>query len=284
MKIAIIDIGSNSVRLMLWADGKTLYKKLITTRLGAGIASEPVLREDAMARTVAAVCAFCREAEEMNASIYAFATAAVRSAKNGADFCERVFRACGVKIEVVSGEDEAQLGLAGALGSGDGGIIDIGGASTEVCYRKNGETVFSVSLPIGAVKLFDLCSDNADKLRTVIAEAVAPLKGVKPVGVTYAIGGTASTIAALYAGMAEYDGTALHGLRLTREYLGDTSKKLLALTAEERKRIPEIAPRADIIAGGTLLLYEITKVLNLSEVRFSDHDNLEGYMALRGLQ
>ena len=112
---AVIDIGSNSVRLMLWADGKTLYKRLETTRLGA----------------------------------------AVRVARNGKELCRAIERACGLRVDVVSGEEEALLGAAGALSQKDGGIIDIGGASTEVFFRKAGVTQFSVSMNVGAVRLFD---------------------------------------------------------------------------------------------------------------------------------
>ena len=75
---------------MLWADGKTLYKKLCTTRLGAHLSETGVLGEEAMERSVEAVSAFCREADENGARKFAFATAAVRSAANGAEFCGRV--------------------------------------------------------------------------------------------------------------------------------------------------------------------------------------------------
>ena len=284
MKFAIIDIGSNSVRLMLWANGKTLYKKLITTRLGSGLSSAATLREDAMNRTLEAVCQFCGEARAEDARIYAFATAAVRSATNGKEFCDRVFHACGIEVEVVSGAEEAQLGIFGALGRSDGGIIDIGGASTEICYRRGTETVFSVSLPIGAVKLYDACGDDADKLSRYIDEIISPLKGVVPVGTTYAIGGTASTLAAFKAKLAEYDPTRLHGLSLTSEWLAESAEFLLRMPLAERKQIPAVAHRADIIAGGALLLSRLTKILRISEVTFSDSDNLEGYMILRGLQ
>ena len=125
MKYAVIDIGSNSVRLMLWADG-TLYKKLFTTRLAAGM-RDGVLQEDAMRRTAEAIAVFYREgvAEAGAARTFAFATAAVRSAKNGAAFCTYVKELCGAQIDVVSGDTEALLGAYGALGAQDGGMIDI---------------------------------------------------------------------------------------------------------------------------------------------------------------
>ena len=83
-RTAVIDIGSNSVRLMLWADGKVLYKTLKTTRLGEGTAFSPCLKEDAIERTASAVAEFCMQARKDGAkNIFAYATEAVRSAENG---------------------------------------------------------------------------------------------------------------------------------------------------------------------------------------------------------
>ena len=90
-KFAVIDIGSNSVRLMFMADGKVLYKGLITTRLGEGLAATSLLNASAIERSARAVETFYNKAcEEGAEEIFAFATAAVRSAKNGCDFTDRV--------------------------------------------------------------------------------------------------------------------------------------------------------------------------------------------------
>ena len=283
MKYAIIDIGSNSVRLMLWADGKTLYKRVATTRLGEGIAGG-VLQEKPMERTARAIAEYATAAFSEGAEVYAFATAAVRAGKNGSDFCARVKRLCGLDIDVVSGEEEAQLAVLGALGDKDGGIIDIGGASTEVCARKGQSTSFSVSLPVGAVRLFDACADDKIKLESAIEGAIAPLKGVSFGGTVYAVGGTASTLASLKAELTYYNASLLQHLPLTAEWVRETVQKLLCLTGEERGRLKGMDPaRADIIAGGALLLHKIMEKLSLAEVHFSDSDNLEGYLLLRGL-
>src|SRR5699024_5390468 len=134
------------------------YKKLFTTRLAAGM-RDAVLQEDAMRRTAEAIAVFYREgvAEAGAARTFAFATAAVRSAKNGAAFCAYVKELCGAEIDVVSGDTEALLGAYGALGAHDGGMIDIGGASTEIYLRKGGKKAFAVSLPVGVVRLKEAC-------------------------------------------------------------------------------------------------------------------------------
>ena len=282
MKFAILDIGSNSVRLMLWANGKSLYKKVFTTRLAEG--ADRLLSEAAMKRTVEAI-ALCRTvAEQEGAALYAFATAAVRSASNGAAFCLRVKKTCGVEIDVVSGEEEALLGMLGALGTAEeGGIVDIGGASTEILFKK-GKPEFSVSLPLGCVTLFDRCKEKKDALRKEIGRVLCALDGAPARFPTYAIGGTASTLACVKLGLAAYDGAALQDTPLPATWVKDCAERLFALSVDERRKIAGMDPRrADIIAGGTLLLYEIMRRLGLDEVRFSDRDNLEGYLLKRGL-
>ena len=283
MKYAVIDIGSNSVRLMLWADGP-LYKRVVTTRLAEGLSASGVLSDEACSRTVAAIGGLCREGREAGARIAAFATAAVRSAANGRAFCDRVKRECGVEVDVVSGEEEALLGLCGALGDSDGGIIDIGGASTEVCIRRGGNIAFSVSLPVGVVRLLERCGQDKEKLIGAVREAVRPLAATRGKDRLYAIGGTASTLASIRLGLSEYDAGKLAGLSLSAQYLGEIGERLLGLTVEQRKRIPGMdVRRADVIAGGAVLLYEAVCALGADEVRFSDGDNLEGYLLRRGM-
>ncbi len=278
MKYAIIDIGSNSVRLMLWADGKTLYKKVVTTRLGEGLDCTRRIQPEPIARTAAAVSAFFEEGTGQGAEVRAFATAAVRSAENGSEFCEAVKMRCGLEIDVVSGEDEARLAYLGALGDREGGVIDIGGASTEIASRS-----FSISLNIGAVRLFDACGEDRDKLERRIKEELGLLT-VVPQGEFYAVGGTASTLACLNLGLSDYDGRRLQGLPLTQKWVKDEADKLLSMPVAERKKLRGMDPkRADIIAGAALLLYEIMKKIRLEMVKFSDRDNLEGYLTLRGL-
>ena len=284
MKIAIIDIGSNSVRLMLWADGKTLYKKISTTRMGAGLHGSGLISEEAMQKTVHAVSLFTREGSAAGAGVYAFATAAVRTASNGDELCRRVFTACGVSVDVVSGETEASLGIAGALGRNDGGIMDIGGASAEVIFQKEGNTTFSVSMPLGAVKLYDICHDRKELLDRVIDEGIKPLERAVPTGILYAVGGTASTLASVKCGAETY-GDFLNGTVLEAEFVERTALSLLSMDIPSRRAVKGMEPvRADIIAGGAYFFYKIMQKLGLKSVVFSDRDNLEGYLFLKVLK
>lgn len=281
MKYAVIDIGSNSVRLMLRANGKTLYKRVCTTRLGEGIAASPVLGEAPMARTLEAVLAFAKEGRSAGAEVLAFATAAVRSAKNGAEFCARA-RALGVEVEVVSGEEEAKLAAVGALGSRDGGIVDIGGASAEYLLMRGGRTEYSVSMPVGCVRLYDSFADRAEALEVGIHDILSRYALPAPSGPLFAVGGTASTLACVRFGLRGYDAERLNGLPLPLPWVRDTASRLLSMTAEERAKVKGMDERrADIIAGGALLLEMIMERAGVREVLFSDADNLEGYLALR---
>lgn len=281
MKIAAIDIGSNSVRLMMWADGKTLYKALNTTRLGEGLVSTGAMTGSAISRTAAAIRDFKLRAEkEGTQRVYAFATAAVRSASNRADFLTAVREVAGIDVDVISGEEEARIGILGALGYGDGGIIDVGGASTEITLQRGGKKLYSHSANIGTVRLFDACGRDGDKLSRYIEGAIAEYGDVPCQGLTmYAIGGTATTMASVALALEEYDPAVIDGTVVTLERARRMADELLSLPVEEVKRVKGMEPRrADVIGGGCLLMCGIMQKLGISSITVSERDNLEGYV------
>lgn len=284
-KTAVIDIGSNSVRLMMMADGKVLYKTLDTTRLGEGIAASPRLLPEAIERTAAAVSKYFHRAEAEGASaVYAFATAAVRSAENGGEFVDKVKELCGLAVEVISGEEEAEIGIRGALGDGDGGVIDAGGASTEIIVRDGGRIVYEKSVNIGVVRLKDMCGGDADKLAKAARTAVKEY-GKVPNGVPmYAIGGTATTLAAVLSGMKVYEPSRITGTKISAARMRETADKLTKMSAEEIAKLPGVPlKRADVLAGGAVLLSAVMDGLGFPFIIVSDSDNLEGYAKKRGL-
>lgn len=282
MKIGIIDIGSNSVRLAMLADGKTLYKKLETTRLADGLSKSGKLSQRHMDRTAEAVSMFCTQATEEGAEkIYAFGTAAVRTAQNGDEFVTRVKQVCNLDVDVISGELEAEIGVLGALGTKNGGVIDIGGASTEVIVKKGGERVFSESLEIGAVRLKDIAEYDKDVLDKAISDKLEALGNFSAARYKmYAIGGTATTIAAIKHGF--YDPLYTHGTVLTVEEVERYATELLTLTVEEIRALGGMQyDRADVIGGGCLLLARLMQKLKIKTLTVSEADNLEGYYALK---
>lgn len=280
MKVALIDVGSNSVRLMIWADGKTLFKTLKTTRLGEGLSFAPVLKKEAIERTVNAVADFKNYALESGAlAVYAYATAAVRSSQNGGDFVAAVRNSCGIVVDVLSGEEEAAVGLAGALGDKDGGIIDVGGASTEVTVRLGGKVVYSHSANIGTVRILDAVGRNLQNIKAFISERLSEYGGqVFPDVKFYAVGGTASRLGAIKNGLLKYDSSVINGTCFTAEEIHALAKRLTDMSVEDVKRLTVCKSSADVVGGGAELLASVMDKFAINTVTVSESDNLEGYL------
>lgn len=286
MKISAIDVGSNSVRLMVMADGKTLYKQLDTTRLGEGLANSGVLKPEAIERTARAVQLFAAAAELNGAGTpYVFATASVRSASNGGDFVKRVKQLTGIYVDVISGEEEAACGITGALRGRDGGIIDLGGASTEITLQKGGKTVYSKSVNVGTVRLYDIAGQDRQALERAVEATLKDYGNLSLAGTDmYGVGGTATSLAALFHELPAYDPKVVDGTVLTVGWLGSMAERLLSMSVEERKAMRGMdVRRADVIAGGCLLLHHILKRFGAEKLTVSESDNLEGYVLLKGL-
>lgn len=274
----IIDIGSNSVRLMMAVDGKSAGKMSITTRLAEGM-ENGVLTDTSVKRTAKTVAMLNETAISRGAEgVYAFATAAVRNAANGDVFLRLVKEYCGLDIDVLSGEEEALIGYSGALGGFDGGLIDVGGASSEVIVVKNGKPVYIHSLNVGAVKVKDACGQDGEKADLYIKEKIKEY-GEVPSAEFYAVGGTATSVAAMLLSLKIYDRNKTDGFKVKTTDLKNLADKLFSMTVEDRKKLRGLQPkRAEIIAGGALLLYRITEKLGIDCFTVSESDNLEGYL------
>lgn len=285
MKIAVIDIGSNSVRLMMWADGKTLCKKIVTTRLGERLSSSPNLTDEAIERTSDAVKGFVIESKEGGAErIYAFATAAVRSASNGNKFKDEVLKKCGVEVDVVSGEQEAAMGLAGALGANDGGIIDVGGASTEVTVRIGGKVVYARSVNIGTVRILDTAGRDLNRIKQFISSKMDEYGDYDFSNVNFlGVGGTASRLGAIKNNIKTYNSEIINGTSLTAEEIHAMAKRLTELSVDEIKQTTICGKSADLIGGGAELLASVMDKFKINKLSVSESDNLEGYLKFKCL-
>ncbi|MCG0275809.1 MAG: Ppx/GppA family phosphatase [Thermosediminibacteraceae bacterium] len=300
MKAAVIDLGSNSTRLLIAEiEGekiKPLFKDLITTRLGEGVIKNGLLSPKSMENTLSAVAEFKKKALSSDCErIIAFATSAVREARNGKDFLDLIERETGIEVRLLPGQEEAKLSFLGARESlgiqGQALVIDIGGGSTELALGKK-EIELSESLPMGAVRWTGqfLKSDppKVEEIDALRSEAEKLLCGFKkrfqevknPEGVTaIGVGGTFTTLSAICLKLREYHWSKVHGCVLQFESVEDITRKLCRLTANERKQIPGLAPeRADIIAAGALIALEIMKVLELESVIVSEADLMEGIL------
>ena len=284
-KFAVIDIGSNSVRLMFVADGNVLYKRLCTTRLGEGLATSSTLKADAISRTARAVADFYFQAQDAGAEkVYAYATAAVRSAENGLAFTSTVQDLCGINVEIINGETEALLGAIGALGQKDGAMVDVGGASTEIVVQNDGKLVYKKSVDVGVVRLKDLCGEDKENLFAVAKEKSALFGQVPAIPVCHAVGGTATTLGAIYLGLSFYQPDKITGAEITRNAMAELVERLLAMSVEEIAVLPCVsAGRADVLKGGAVWLYTLMQTLGIEKLVVSDKDNLEGYACWKGL-
>ena len=276
---AIIDIGSNSVRLMYVADGKVLYKAVNTTRLGEGLADSPYLKGEAIERSANAVWEFVSKAKQEGAEKVAiFATAAVRSAKNRGEFLSKVKALCGMDVDVISGEKEAEIGILGALGEQDGGVIDIGGASTEIVIKESGKLIYQKSINVGVVRLKDAFGRDKESLFSFARKASIEYGEVPNGKVLYAIGGTATTLGAIATGLEEYSSEKVTGAEITLEQMRSLAEEFLSKSVEEIAQMPCMPKgRADVIAGGAVLFQVLMERLGIEKIIVSDRDNLEGY-------
>ena len=283
-KFAVIDIGSNSVRLMFVADGKVLYKRLQTTRLGEGLATSSRLKTEAIERTARAVADFYAVAKEEGAEkTVAFATAAARTAKNGSAFTDRVFELCGLEVEIVSGETEAELGILGALGNQDGVIADMGGASTEIAYKKDGKIVYRKSVDIGVVRIKDAYGTDREEIAKAAKKAAQEYGQVPSCSRVCGIGGTATTLAAIALGLEEYDSKKVTGAVITAQKMQELATWLRSKTPAQIAEIPCVSKgREDVLAGGATMFAELMPILGIKEMVVSDRDNLEGYAIKKG--
>lgn len=275
--VAIIDVGSNSVRLMVKGCG-VKNKYLITTRLADGKVNN-ILAESSVLRTLNAVEVFFDKAIKSGCnSVFIFATAAVRNAENGSYFTELVKQKTGLTVDVISGELEAELALLGALNGGDGGVIDIGGASTEVAVKENGQLNYLISHNVGAVSLHNSVDRDKEKIAEFLSQLIKGVRRKFSCDFT-CVGGTVTTLATIALGIKEYNGDMVSGYTLNFKEVESIANTLINLSPKEIfDRYPTARSRADIIAGGAFILLSVMKAYGIEKVRCSDSDNLEGYL------
>lgn len=280
MKYAVIDIGSNSIRLMISDGNKTLAKYLSMTQLSQGLSITGVLCSEAMQRSAKAIFDFVQFAKEQSCdSCYVFATEAVRSAGNREEFVA-MLKDGGVEIDILPGELEAKIGFAGVYTQGQIAVVDIGGASTEIAIGDKDGIEYTKSIKIGCVRLKDLFKENIDEIKQYCKEKVKEYGNINcTFDKLYSIGGTASTFAAIDEEMVEYDKDKIHGKSLSYNRIEELIKIIYNTPMNERDKIKGLTPkRKDVIVGSGYLLLAVMDYLKVKEVTISENDNLEGYL------
>ncbi|OPY56715.1 MAG: Guanosine-5'-triphosphate,3'-diphosphate pyrophosphatase [Pelotomaculum sp. PtaU1.Bin035] len=283
MRVAAIDIGTNSTRLLV-ADVidesvKVAGAGLNTTRLGEGIGGG-VLLPGAMERTLEAVGSFYDKSLRLGARrVVAAATSAVRDASNRTVFLDLAKRRFGLDIWVLSGEEEAALSYRGVL-SGlplapqSTVVVDVGGGSTELIWNRGGSPAW-VSVNAGAVRMTEAGSGEAE-IAAVLRPALEEIRKF-PAGCLAGVGGTITTLAAMAQGLEVYDPARVHGYCLTAEKVRHILQKLKSLSVEERKRLHGLQPeRADIAVAGVTIVKAVLEGLGLDRLLASERDILYG--------
>jgi exopolyphosphatase / guanosine-5'-triphosphate,3'-diphosphate pyrophosphatase len=297
MRVGVVDIGTNSTRLLVAeveGDALTeLDRRTTVTRLGEGLEASGRLSDAAMARVSEALAGYREALDEHGAArVVAVATSAMRDAANGPDFRDEIERRFGVVARTISGDEEARLTFLGATAGRDAGaatlVIDIGGGSTEfVVGHPGGDPEFHISTRMGSVRHTErhLHSDppTADELAALAEDARAIVETDVPTDVRVgveagiAVAGTATSLAAIDQELDPYDPERVHGYRLTTASCERLLGRLAELTVEQRREVPGLHPdRAPTIVAGAGILLESMRACGLEAVEVSENDILHG--------
>ncbi len=295
-KIAAIDIGTNSMRLLLCEvqNGQFIKKTkdVINTRIGKGIGSSSLMSDEAMDKNIKALMYFKERAENYGAKeIITIATSAVRDAANKSLFINKVLKETGLQLKVLDGDEEAYAGMLGvAYGLSDKEdilILDIGGGSTEIVLCKNKIIKYATSINAGAVRMTEkfikenpISDEDINDLKNELEKVFSnPLSDLTKMHIDkiIVIGGTATTIAAIFHQMEVYDERIIHNTILSIDYIKNLYSELKAMSMDERYGVKGLEKeRADIITTGIYIMLYLTEKLSKSEIFVSDSDNLEG--------
>ncbi len=303
MILAGIDIGTNTLRLLIAETGPRTLREIQSartiTRLGQGLDQTGILSIDAQDRSIKALTEFKKCIVRHDpARVLAVGTSALRSAENTSSFLADVLDRTGIRVTVISGEQEARLTLLGveaaiaeniaALNGFDLLVVDIGGGSTEIIQRRL-QGIREASLPLGAVYLSERflrhdppLIDELDAIRCAIRHELENIdfppyrnQGIVLVGTA----GTITTLAAVDQQLVFYAPERINGSTLSREAIGAMLLKLAAIPIRERRKIPGLEPgREDIILAGSLVIQEIMIRFGFDKLLVSDWGLREGIL------
>ncbi len=300
MRTAVVDIGTNSTRLLVAdvdpASGavEDLHRESQVTRLGDRVDAGGRLSEEAIDRVMATLTHYRATIDryECEANM-AVLTSAVRDASNGAEFTERVRSGYGLDARVLSGDEEAQLTFLGAMSDRDVSsteptvVIDIGGGSTEFIVGADHEASFHVSVQAGVLRMSERhihtdppapseLQELAADTRTIFLDGVPAAKR-SAVTRAIAVAGTATSAAAIDQELDPYDPERVHGYPLLLATVGLLIARLADMSEAQRRQVVGLHPdRAPTIVAGMILLDEAMRAFDLQEVEVSEHDILRG--------
>jgi exopolyphosphatase/guanosine-5'-triphosphate,3'-diphosphate pyrophosphatase len=297
MRVAVVDIGTNSTRLLV-ADVdragrlRELDRRTEVTRLGEGVDANGSLSRPAMARVHKALERYARAIDELGADArIAVLTSAVRDSSNGEQFVASLRERYGLDARIITGEEEAQLTFLGAMSDRNAEdptlVIDVGGGSTELVVGALGIVSFHVSLQVGVVRQTErhLLSDppspgELGALRRdvrALIERDVPVAERRGVERAIAVAGTATSLAAIDQALEPYDRKRVHGYRLDIVTTRLLLARLAAMPLTERRQTRGLHPdRAPTIVAGAQILIEVLEAFGLDGFEASENDILRG--------
>ena len=290
--VAIVDIGSNSVRLVSYeshsrAPTPTFNEKALCG-LGRGVAMTGLLHEDAIGKALAALQRFRVLCDTMRIhDVRGLATAAVRDAANGAQFLDRAERALGCRIELLSGQQEARLSALGVVSSiynADGVVGDLGGGSLELTDVKDGQCAPGITLPLGSLSLMDLSERSPKKAAKIVRETLATVKVLQGlIGRTfYAVGGTWRALARLHMRQRQYPMNVMHNYVIPSRDALEFARLVERIEVDALLSIESVSSaRRPLLAYGAAVLEEIIRQASPKEIVVSALGVREGLLYSR---
>lgn len=287
--VAVVDIGSNSVRLVVY-DGvrrspTPIFNEKVLCGLGKGVAITSRLNEAAITRALAALRRFRALVKQMGVKqVFAVATAAAREAKNGEDFIEQAENALGAGIRVLSGKEEARFAALGVLSGtpeADGIAGDLGGGSLELIDIKEGKLHDGVTLPIGPLRLIDLSGGSMERAEVMVDEYLHKTDIIKKLhGRTfYAVGGAWRNLARIHMAQTDYPLHVLHHYQMTRSQAEGISELMAHLTAASLKDVKDMSKaRIDTLPYGAMILDRLMHLGKAKDVVISVFGVREGLL------
>jgi exopolyphosphatase/guanosine-5'-triphosphate,3'-diphosphate pyrophosphatase len=300
MRVATIDIGTNSVLLLVAeSEGGALrpvLERATVTRLGEGVDRSRRLLEAACERTLACLRNYADQLRDLGIDrIDAVGTSAMRDATGGSELVARAAEILGVAPRVIDGNEEARLTFAGALSglpasavlssapeAGKVTVFDIGGGSTEIIVGKSSasarQILAAVSLNIGSVRLFErhVRSDppTAEEMQRVecdIALALADAPKPEADATLVGVAGTVTQLAALELELTRYDASRVHGYTLTCQAIDRLAARLASLNLAQRRTLPGMEPaRADVLVVGSAIARAVLHWSGAADLVVSD--------------
>jgi exopolyphosphatase/guanosine-5'-triphosphate,3'-diphosphate pyrophosphatase len=295
-QVAVIDCGTNSIRLLIAEISGSNFKEVIRTmeivRLGQGVDENKAFHPDAINRTLSAVKSFKEIIDENKVDKIRFcATSATRDAMNRNLFIDGVRDILNVQVEVIPGEEEAALSFTGATyqldqGSGPFLVVDIGGGSTEFVYGDK-KVISAKSVNIGCVRMSERHLTNQPPTMDQIASAIVdidiaitqaavsvPINSAKSL---IAVAGTATTVAAAALDLSKYDRDLIHLSKISADKVHKVAQMFQSMNKSEISALPYMHEgRVDVITAGSLVLSRVMAATGAAEFVASESDILDG--------